>query len=76
MWSEPSLGYRRMVREKWIIRRWKRAPWFRAWACFQELGRLSRRLPLGHPRSHRGALAADTRYHRCREKRAWRDECQ
>jgi hypothetical protein len=66
MWQEPSLSYRRMVRERWIIRRWTRWAWFRAADFCQELGRLSK--PGRRCHVARG-------YRRCREKRAWRVEC-
>jgi hypothetical protein len=67
MWQEPSETYRLAQRERYIRKRWARAPWFRDSDLCQELGRLSKDWSL------RRLVARWRRYCRAKEKRLWRD---
>jgi hypothetical protein len=73
MTARVSRAWARCVRERWIRRRWTRFAWVREWDRFQELNRLNKGQRVITRRT-RGSLAADTRYRRCRAKRAWREE--
>jgi hypothetical protein len=74
MSADPSRAYNRAQRDRWIRRRfyhWRWA-WFREGPLCQELNRLNKgTLWCGCWLCR--ALAWDTKYHRAREKRAWRE---
>jgi hypothetical protein len=66
MWQEPSESYRLAQRERYIRKRWARAPWFRESDLCQEVGRLSKDWSLRH------LVARWRRYCRAKEKQLWR----